>query len=169
MRQYRCQASVDGDQISLNWMFLLKWIRMVLSIPLSASFHWPFATTSLLGHLLQQTADVPVFPVCGLGRMLCYPRLTSWNIALKRIQAKQQMLSKPLTCISTALATRLSVSMLSFGGRRDIETFHTKGRDSTNGWKSRWTLDNPSPSNTVMLLDRYTAGALWVQMRCCVL
>lgn len=72
-------------------------------------------------------------------------------------------------CISTALASRLSVSMLSFGGRRDIETFHTKGWDSTNGWKSRWTLDNPSPSNTVMLLDRYMAGALWVQMRCCVL
>lgn len=97
MRQYRRQAPVDGGQISLNWMFLFKWIRMVLSIPLSASFRWPFATTSLLGHLLQQTADVPVFPVCGVGRKLCYPRLTSWNISLKRIEAKQQMLAKRLT------------------------------------------------------------------------
>lgn len=29
--------------------------------------------------------------------------------------------------------------------------------------------DNPSKSNTVVLLDGYAAGVLWVQMHCCVL
>lgn len=32
-------------------------------------------------------------------------------------------------CISTALASRMSVSMLSFRGRRDVESAHTKGQD----------------------------------------
>lgn len=38
---------------------------MDLPIPLSPFSQRPFAATLLLGHLLRQTADVPIFPVRG--------------------------------------------------------------------------------------------------------
>lgn len=117
---------------------------MDLPIPLSPFSQRPFAATSLLGHLPRQTADVPIFPVRGGDpippAIRVFRHLTDGSVILsfflvhfaggkKEDNHKKYLRRYVDRCISKALASGIRMSLLSFGGRRDSESSHTKGQD----------------------------------------
>lgn len=139
MRRYQRQTSVDCDQISPNWMLLFNWSESEWFCP----FHSPHSS---IGHLqphhwwdicCRRRLMYQYFQYVALEESSVIPYLLLGTFRWKGLKLNNKCYRTVDRCISTALASRLSVSMLSFGGRRDVKTSHRKGQDSTMDGKVR--------------------------------
>lgn len=76
-------------------------------------------------------------------RRLCYPNLLLGTFCWKGLKLTTKCYRKVDRCISTVLASSMSVSVLSFRGTRDIEMSHTKGQDLAKDGKGHKSLIIP--------------------------